>query len=40
MVRIGATIEDEKVSSDEIQERIEALEEYVQSVDIFTFQKI
>jgi glutathione S-transferase/translation elongation factor EF-1beta len=40
MIRIGATIEDEKVSSDDVQEKIEALEDYVQSVDIFTFQKI
>lgn len=40
MVRIGATIVDEEVSADWIQEQIEALEDYVQSVDTFTFQKI
>jgi translation elongation factor EF-1beta len=37
---IGCVIEDEKVSTDDLQEKIEALEEYVQSVDIQSFSKI
>ena len=37
---IGCTIEDEKVSSDDLQEKIEAFEELVQSVDIAVFSKI
>ena len=37
---IGATIEDLKVSTDEIQEKIEAFEEEVQSVDIAAFNKL
>jgi len=31
---IGATIEDDKVSTDEVAEKIEALEDHVQSVDV------
>ena len=37
---IGATIEDAKVSTDDLQEKIEELEDYVQSVDIAAFNKI
>lgn len=37
---IGCVIEDLKVSSDDLQERIEAFEEEVQSVDIMAFNKI
>lgn len=37
---IGATVEDEKVSTDEVQEMIEAFEDYVQSVDIVSFNKL
>ena len=37
---IGVTVEDEKVSVDALQERIEALEDMVQSVDILAFNKI
>ena len=37
---IGAVVEDEKVSSDDVQEKIEALEELVQSVDIVCFNKL
>ena len=37
---IGATVEDAKVSTDDIQEKIEALEDYVQSVDIVAFNKV
>jgi translation elongation factor EF-1beta len=39
-VVIGATIEDEKVSTDDIAEKIEALEDYVQSVDVQSFNKL
>lgn len=39
-VVIGATVEDEKVSTDELQEKIEALEDHVQSVDIAAFNKL
>jgi len=39
-VQIGATITDDLVSTDEIQEKIEAFEDHVQSVDIVTFQKL
>lgn len=31
---IGATIEDDKVSTDEVAEKIEAFEDHVQSVDV------
>ena len=37
---IGVTVEDEKVSVDGLQERIEELEDMVQSVDILAFNKI
>lgn len=37
---IGAVVEDEKVSTDDIQEKMEALEDYVQSVDIAAFNKL
>ena len=37
---IGCVIEDDKISSDDLQEKIEALEDYVQSVDISCFSKI
>jgi translation elongation factor EF-1beta len=37
---IGFSCEDEKVSVDDIVEKIEALEEYVQSVEIASFNKI
>lgn len=37
---IGAVVEDEKVSTDDVQERIEGFEEYVQSVDIVSFNKL
>ena len=37
---IGFSCEDEKVSVDDIVEKIEGLEEYVQSVEIASFNKI
>merc|ERR1711957_773948 len=37
---IGATIEDDKVSTDDVQEKIEAMEDMVQSVDIQAFNKL
>lgn len=37
---VGCVIEDAKVSTDELQEKIEAIEEDVQSVDIAIFSKI
>ena len=37
---IGATVEDEKVSTDDIAEKIEALEDFVQSVDVQSFNKL
>lgn len=37
---IGATVEDEKVSTDDVQEAIEAFEDFVQSVDIVAFNKL
>ena len=37
---IGLVIEDEKVSMDEVTEKIEAFEDYVQSVDIAAFNKL
>ena len=33
------TVEDEKVSTDDLQEKIEALEDFVQPVDIAVFNK-
>jgi len=37
---IGATIEDDKVSTDDVQELIEAFDDMVQSVDILSFNKV
>ena len=37
---IGVVIEDAKVSADDLQEKIEAFEDEVQSVDIAAFNKI
>lgn len=37
---IGATVEDDKVSTDDIQELIEAMDDMVQSVDIQSFNKV
>ena len=37
---IGAVVEDEKVSTDDVQEKIEAMEDLVQSVDIAAMNKI
>jgi elongation factor 1-beta len=37
---IGATIEDDKVSTDDVAEKIEAFEDEVQSVDIAAFNKL
>ena len=37
---IGVTVEDDKVSVDALQEKIEALEDMVQSVEILAFNKI
>lgn len=37
---VGCVIEDLKVSCDDLQEKIEAFEDYVQSVDIAQFSKI
>jgi elongation factor 1-beta len=37
---IGCVVEDEKVSTDDLQEKIEAFDELVQSVDIACFNKI
>jgi elongation factor 1-beta len=37
---IGAVVEDEKVSTDLIQEQIEAFEDHVQSIDIQSFNKL
>ena len=39
-IQIGATIEDDKVSTDAVQELIEAFEDEVQSVDIVCFNKL
>ena len=39
-ILIGCVIEDEKVSTDDLQEKIEAFEDLVQSVDIAAFNKI
>jgi translation elongation factor EF-1beta len=39
-LQIATVVEDEKVSIDELQEKIEAFEDYVQSVDIAAFNKI
>ena len=37
---MGDSVEDEKVSVDGLQEKIEAIEDKVQSVDILAFNKI
>jgi elongation factor 1-beta len=37
---IGAVVEDAKVSTDLVQETIEAMDELVQSVDIQSFNKL
>ena len=37
---IGATVEDDKVSTDLVQEKIEEFEDEVQSVDIVAFNKL
>jgi elongation factor 1-beta len=37
---VGCVIEDEKVSTDDLQDAIQAFEEEVQSVDIAVFSKI
>ena len=37
---IGATVEDDKVSTDIVQEKIEEFEDEVQSVDIVAFNKL
>jgi len=37
---IGVTIEDAKVSVDDLQEKIEGFEDEVQSVDIAAFNKV
>lgn len=37
---VGCTIEDAKVSVDDLQESIEAFEDLVQSVDIAVFNKV
>ena len=37
---IGAVVEDEKVSTDLVQEKIEEFEDEVQSVDIVSFNKL
>jgi len=37
---ITCVVEDDKVSVDDVQEKIEALEDYVQSTDIVAFNKV
>ena len=37
---MGAVVEDEKVSTDDVEEKIMEFEEYVQSVDIAAFNKL
>jgi len=39
-LQIGCVVEDEKVSTEELQEKIEEFEDYIQSTDIAAFQKI
>ena len=39
-IQIGATVEDDKVSTDIVQEKIEEFEDEVQSVDIVCFNKL
>ena len=40
MLVIGCVVEDDKVSVDDLQEKIEEFEDFVQSVDISCFSKI
>ncbi|KAI8872571.1 elongation factor 1 beta [Ramicandelaber brevisporus] len=40
MLRIAAVVEDDKVSTDELAETIQAFEDHVQNVDVESFQKI
>lgn len=39
-LQIGCVVEDAKISTDDLQEKIEAFEDLVQSVDIAVFSKI
>ena len=39
-LQIGCVVEDDKVATDDLDEQIMALEDYVQSVDVAAFQKI
>ena len=39
-IQIGAVVVDDLVSTDEVQEKIEEFDEYVQSVDIVAFNKL
>ena len=39
-IQIGAVVEDDKVSTDLVQEKIEEFEDEVQSVDIVSFNKL
>ncbi|KAI8058992.1 hypothetical protein BC940DRAFT_338506, partial [Gongronella butleri] len=39
-LQINCVVEDDKVSMDDLQEAIEGLEDYVQSVDVAAMQKI
>lgn len=39
-IRINATVEDAKVSTDDLAEKIQDFEDYVQSVDIVAFMKL
>lgn len=39
-LQISCVVEDDKVSVDWLQENIEAIEDYVQSVDIAAFNKV
>lgn len=39
-LQISCVVEDEKVSVDWLQENIESIEDYVQSVDIAAFNKV
>jgi translation elongation factor EF-1beta len=37
---VGACVEDEKVSTDDIEEKIMAMDEFVQSIEIASFNKL
>lgn len=39
-LQIGCVVEDDKVSTDDLDDRITALGDYVQSIDVAAFQKI